>query len=401
MNVFFTLYCRAFQAVMRVAYPFLPYRDPKIFNDVSEIADELKRQGKRQALIVTGKTVNSLGKTEKLKESLAHNGIGYTVFDSTVANPTVENVNAAYSLYKSEGCDAIIGFGGGSPIDCAKAVGSIAARKNVPLQKMQGGLCVRRKTPYLIAVPTTSGTGSEVTPTSVISDSESDRKFTVNDFALIPSGALIDPGNTVSVPPRLSATTGMDALTHAVEAYIGWTRIKCADADAVRAVKLVFENLEAVYENGENREARKNMMLASYLAGKAFSRKYVGYVHAVAHSLGGRYNVAHGFANAVLLPHVLEEYGKSAYKKLSRLAIETGVADEGDRRDVAAKKFIDAIKEMNARMNIPTFFEEIKADDIREMARHASKEANPLYPVPRLMDASELEKIYYSVMQNA
>ena len=383
---------------MRGAYPFLPYRDPKIFNDVSDIADELKRQGKSCALIITGKTVHSLGKTEKLKMCLEKNGIAHTVFDSTVANPTLENVNAAYSLYKKDGCDAIIGFGGGSPIDCAKAVAALAARRNVPLQKMRGVLRVRRKTPYLVAVPTTSGTGSEVTPTSVISDSESGRKFTVNDFVLIPSGALIDPENTLTVPPRLSATTGMDALTHAVEAYIGWTSVKRADADALRAIKLIFENLEAVYENGENREARKNMMLASYLAGKAFSRKYVGYVHAVAHSLGGRYNVAHGFANAVLLPVVLEEYGESAHKKLSRLALETGVAEEGDRQDVAAKKFIDAIKGMNARMNIPTCFEEIKADDIKEMARHAAKEANPLYPVPRLMDASQLEKIYYRVM---
>ena len=401
MNAFYKLYCRAFQAVMRIAYPFLPYRDPKILNDVSEIADELKSHGKLKVLIVTGKTVHSLGKTDKLKACLAKNGIEYAVFDSTVANPTTETVRAAYALYKDEGCDALIGFGGGSPIDCAKAVGAMAARPGLPLAKMQGVLKIRRRIPYLVAAPTTSGTGSEVTPTSVISDSESDRKFTVNDFVLIPSAALIDPENTLTVPPHLSATTGMDALTHAIEAYIGWTRIKSADADAVRAVKLIFENLETVYKNGENREARKNMMLASYLAGKAFSRKYVGYVHAVAHSVGGRYNVPHGLANAVLLPYVLKSYGKSAHKKLSYLATEVGVAEKGDRRDVAAEKFIDAIKEMNSRMNIPTFFEEILAEDIKEMARHAAKEANPLYPVPRLMNASELEKIYYSVMQNA
>lgn len=383
---------------MRLAYPFLPYRDPKILNDVSELADDLKENGKRKALIVTGKTVHSLGKTDKLKACLTEKGIEYAVFDSTVANPTTETVRAAYALYEDEGCDALIGFGGGSPIDCAKAVGAMAARPDLPLPKMQGVLKIRRRIPYLVAVPTTSGTGSEVTPTSVISDSESDRKFTVNDFSLIPSAALIDPENTLSVPPYLTASTGMDALTHAVEAYIGNTSIKSADADAVLATRLIFENLEAAYRDGNDRDARKNMMLASYLAGKAFSRKYVGYVHSVAHSLGGRYNIAHGFANAVLLPCVLEEYGESAHKKLSCLARETGVAEEGDRHDVAAKKFIDAIKGMNARMNIPTCFEEIKADDIKEMARHAAKEANPLYPVPRLMDASQLEKIYYRVM---
>jgi len=212
---------------------------------------------------------------------------------------------------------------------------------------------------------------------------------------MIPRFAVLDPEVTVTLPPHLTATTGMDALTHAVEAYIGRSTSKETRALALEAVRLIFQNIEKAWENGEDREARKNMLLASYKAGIAFSKSYVGYIHAVAHSLGGQYNTPHGLANAVLMPIVLEEYGPAVYKKLHRLGMAAGVARAEDTAETGAKKFIAAIRSMNARMGIPETLSGIEKKDIPAMARHAAKEANPLYPVPVLMNAAALERFYH------
>lgn len=233
--------------------------------------------------------------------------------------------------------------------------------------------------------------------TAVITDSEKKHKYTMNDFTLIPSYAVLDPTVTYSLPPSLTATTGMDALTHAVEAYIGGSTTKETRRCALEATELIFKNIETAYSDGANHTARKNMLEAAYKAGIAFSKSYVGYVHAVAHSLGGQYNVPHGFANSVLMPIVLEEYGETAHKKLHQLAVAAGVAAERDSDAEGAKKFIAAIKELNSRMGIPETISGIKKEDIPLMASHADKEANPLYPVPKLMNAKELEKFYYAV----
>jgi len=288
----------------------------------------------------------------------------------------------------------LIAFGGGSSMDCAKAVGARIAYPNKTVNQMKGLLKVLKKIPTLIAVPTTAGTGSEVTITSVITNSEIKHKYTMNSFPLIPAYAVLDPEVTLTLPPSLTATTGMDALTHAVEAYIGGSTTKETRAYALEAVKLIFENLEIAYADGKNEVARRNMLRAAYIAGIAFSKSYVGYIHAVAHTLGGQYNIPHGLANAVLMPMVLDEYGETSYEKLHQLAVAAGVSKESDNIEKSAKKFIQEIRDMNARMNIPTGFTNIEAADIPMMAEHADAEANPLYPVPKLMNARELERIY-------
>ena len=282
-------------------------------------------------------------------------------------------------------------------MDCTKAVGARIAYPKKPLSKLKGVLRVLRRIPTLIAIPTTAGTGSEVTLASVITDSEKKHKYTMNDFTLIPRYAVLDPTVTFSLPPHLTATTGMDALTHAVEAYIGRSTSKETRRKALEATALIFANIEKAYSNGRDYEARANMLKAAYLAGVSFSKSYVGYVHAVAHSLGGQYNLPHGLANSVLMPIVLESYGKKAYNKLHKLGIVAGVASEQDTHEVGAKKFIEAIKALNKRMNIPENLTGIKKEDIAVMAKHADKEANPLYPVPKLMNAKELERFYYQV----
>ena len=282
-------------------------------------------------------------------------------------------------------------------MDCAKAVGALIAYPNKDLSKLKGLLKVLRKIPTLIAIPTTAGTGSEVTITAVITDSEKKHKYTMNDFTLIPRYAVLDPEVTYSLPPRFTSTTGMDALTHVVEAYIGGSTTKETRALSLEATKLIFNNVEKAYKNGNNHDARQNMLIAAYKAGIAFSKSYVGYIHAIAHSLGGQYNIPHGLANAVVMPIVLEEYGKSAYKKLHDLGMAAGVVRKGDSYEKGAKKFIKAIRELNKKMDIPETIQGIKAEDISLMAKHADKEANPLYPVPKLMNAKELEVIYYKV----
>lgn len=391
------LYCRTFQLVFKAAMPFLPYRKPEIIQSVAEIADVCREQGIDTVMIVTDQGIRSLGLTDFLEKSLTEQGISYCIYDRTVANPTIWNVEEARELYLEQGAQAIIAFGGGSSMDCAKAAGARIAKPNQSISQMKGLLKVHKKLPLLIAVPTTAGTGSETTLAAVITDSEKHHKYPINDFSLIPRYAVLDYHETVGLPKNITATTGMDALTHAVEAYIGGSTTKETREMAEQAVRLVYLHLKNAYDNGENKEARKGMLKAAYCAGVAFTKSYVGYVHAVAHSLGGQYGTPHGLANAVLLPVVLRMYGPACEKKLAKLARKTEVADAEMDDAAAAERFIDWIQEMNDYMQIPRTFPDIRDEDIPEMARHADKEGNPLYPVPKLMNRRELEQIYRNV----
>ena len=399
MNKLKKLYCRTFQTAFKIALPFLPYRKPKIVGSVKALPDFIKKKKYDHVLIITDAGIMKLGLTKRLENALSENDIAYTIYDKTVANPTTDNVAEALELYQTNGCNALIGFGGGSSMDCAKAVGARIAKPKQSLAKMKGILKVHKKLPLLIAIPTTAGTGSETTLAAVITDAETRHKYAINDFPLIPRYAVLDPKVTLSLPPFITATTGMDALTHAVEAYIGNSTTPGTRKDALLAVKLIFENIDIVYNDGKNVDARRNMLHASFYAGCAFTKSYVGYVHAVAHSLGGEYNVPHGLANAILLPFVLEAYGTSIHKKLYRLALEAGIVEEGTPYDEAAKAFIDAIKDMKKRFHIGDTVKEIQEEDIPKLAHYADKEANPLYPVPVLMNAEELEDFYYLLME--
>ena len=398
MNYFKKIYCRTFQTAFKLALAFLPYRTPKVVGSVKALPDVIRKQNCDNVLIITDGGITKLGLTARLEKALTMAGISYTIYDKTVANPTTANVSEALTLYYSNGCNAIIGFGGGSSMDCAKAVGARIANPKKSLSQMKGILKVRKKLPLLIAIPTTAGTGSETTLAAVITDAETRHKYAINDFPLIPRYAVLDPKFTVSLPPFITATTGMDALTHAVEAYIGNSTTYGTRKNALMAVQLIFDNLDMAYEDGSNLQARRNMLKASFYAGCAFTKSYVGYVHAVAHSLGGQYNVPHGLANAVLLPFVLEAYGPCIHKKLYHLAVAARVAEKDTPYDVAAENFIQAVKDMKTRFGIGDTIEEIWEDDISKLARYADQEANPLYPVPVLMNAKELEKFYYQLM---
>lgn len=396
MNVFKKIYCRSFQLALKTALPFLPYKNPEIIAKVEHIAVVIKKSGKTRPLIVTGKHLYAMGATEKLESSLAVAGLAYSIFNGAVANPTSQNVDEALKIYIADGCDCIIGFGGGSPMDCAKCVGALVARPKKTLWDMRGILKVKKKIPLFIAVPTTAGSGSEATLAAVIVDARTRRKYAINDFPLIPSYAVLDGEVLATLPRHIIAATGMDALTHAVEAYIGRGGNRATRKDALEAAKLIFDNLKSFY-NGDN-GAADNMLLAAHKAGRAFSKAYVGYVHAIAHALGGKYDIAHGLANAVILPVVLREYGKAVYKKLYKMAVYCGVADKNCKKKQGAEAFISRIEELNSEFDIGCGFSELRSDDIAEMAAFAEKEANPLYPVPVLWDREKIQKVYKKLL---
>ena len=400
MNKAKKLYCRTFQTGLKIALPFLPYRKPEVIGSVKTIPDILKKRKCSHALIITDSGIMGLGLTRRLERVLTQNQISYYIYDKTVANPTTVNVAEALNMYQTNDCSGIIGFGGGSSMDCAKAVGARIAKPKQSLAKMKGILKIHKKLPLLIAIPTTAGTGSETTLAAVITDAETRHKYAINDFPLIPRYAVLDPKVTLSLPPFITATTGMDALTHAVEAYIGKSTTYGTRKDALLAVKLIFENIDKAYTNGSDIDARRNMLHASFYAGCAFTKSYVGYIHAVAHSLGGEYNVPHGLANAILLPFVLEAYGPCIHKKLHHLAVAAGISAKDTPYDAAAGEFIEAIKAMKKRFDIGDTVKEIQEADIPKLSHYADKEANPLYPVPVLMDAEELEQFYVTLMDS-
>ena len=398
MNPIMKMYCRTFQTAFKAVIPVLPYRSPKILHSVGEIPGLLAEQNISHAMVVTDGFLHRSGKLESMKKALRDAGITVTVYDEVVPNPTIRNVEIARNRYIEKGCQALIGFGGGSAIDCAKAVGARIARPGLTVPRMKGILKIIHPIPYLIAVPTTAGTGSEVTLATVITDDSNSHKFPISDFPLIPKAAVLDPEMTRSLPAHLTATTGMDALTHAIEAYIGHSTTTESRADALTACKLIAENLEIAFENCNNMEARTNMLEASFFAGRAFSKSYVGYCHAVAHSLGGRYHIPHGLANAVLLPYVLSAYGHSIDREALEICQAMNIQATEDN---AATRLVARICRMNAHMGIPTKLDGIREEDIPHLARLAAREANPLYPVPRLMTTGELEQFYYDVMEES
>ncbi len=391
MNTFF---CRAFQCCFAVGARLLPWRRPRVYagpGSLLRAADILRENGLRRPFVVASRRQCADEHFRALQEALDEQDILLSVFSSVEPNPSVETVEKIAAQYKFDRCDCFLVIGGGSPMDAAKAAAARLARPERSLSRLAGLLKVRRRVPPLIAVPTTAGTGSETTIAAVITGSDH-HKYAVSDLCLIPRYAILDPTLSVGLPPHITAETGMDALTHAVEAYLsrfyntGMTR-----ALAESAVVTIFAHLERAYRDGASLEDRAAMLQASFDAGAAFTRASVGNVHAIAHTLGGLYGTPHGLANAVLLPLVLEDYGAAAYPRLARLAWLVGLP--GETKEARAKAFIAEIRAMNARMGIPGHFDTIREEDIPLMSKWASQEANPVYPVPVIYDEARFARV--------
>ena len=394
MNGLKLAYYRSYQKVMKVgANTFFPWKEPEIVSGagaVKDLAKLIKQKGFSKPLIVTDPGLMKLNLLAGLFESIEAEGYSYALYDEVVPNPTIENIEAAYKIYIDNGCDCVIAFGGGSSMDCAKIAAAKVAHPNKDIMKMRGILKVGKGLPPIFAVPTTAGTGSETTIAAVITGANH-TKLTIMDPAIRPPYAILDPELTVGLPPFITAPTGLDALTHAVEAYISKSNTKTTDARAREAVHLIYKYLPVVYEDGQNLEAREQMLKASYYAGVAFTQAYVGYVHAFAHAIGGMYGIAHGSACSTVLPEMLKYYGHTCFEQLADLADEAGI--EGKDNADKAKKFIKSIQEFNAKMGIPARFEKLEEKDFDELADRILAEANPLYPVPREMEREDVMRM--------
>ena len=389
------VWCRTFQAVMKVANYFMGYRMPEYIEGPGSIArlpEFMREKGAEKVLVVTDNNLMKLGLLDKMLQSLTDAGFDYRIFSDIAVNPTSSDVEAGFKVWRENACQCIVAFGGGAPMDCAKAIAAKAVHPNKTVAQLQGILKVHKKIPLFFAIPTTSGTGSETTVAAVITDSATHHKASINDPAILPKYAILDPELTMGLPPFVTATTGMDALCHAVEAYTNHTyNTPLEDKLAKDAVRLIHENLLTAYRDGGNLEARQNMQRAAFFAGRAFTRGCVGYVHATGHTLGGLYGVPHGLAMSIILPHVMRQFGAAVHAKLADLADVCGIggADNAEK----AENFIRWIEEMKTEMDIPVGADMIRDEDVEQIITWALAEANPLYPVPVVWGRDDFRRL--------
>ena len=391
---------RLYQKVLKLSSKFLYFREVRVIegkNALLEVPKHIKNH--QHVMVITDQVLYDLKLLQPLLEALEKETFHVTLFKDTKPNPTIKNVQQAYELYKASGSTAMIAFGGGSVIDCAKLVLAQAVNPHKPLRKMKGILKVRKKIPLMVAIPTTAGTGSEATVAAVVSDEDQKDKFAIMDPVLIPHIAVLDPLLTLSLPQTMTYQTGMDALTHAVEAYISQGATKKTNEHSLIAVKTIFENLEKVCLDPHDVTARLAMLKASYSAGYAFTRAYVGNVHAMAHALGGLYNLPHGYTNALILPYVLDYYGEKVSKKLAILSKHANLAQKSESNQKAAQLFIQKLRELNKKYGVKTYVEKLKEEDIEFLSQHAYREANPLYPVPVIFKQSDFRTLYYQILR--
>lgn len=384
---------------MKIANYFISYRTPECIEGVGSIRklpNIIKQNGINKVLLVTDEGLIKISLHKSLIEEMDKVGLKYEIFSNIQPNPTDENVEEGFHIYKEENCEAIIAFGGGSPMDCGKAIAAKNAHPNKSVKQLQGILKVHKKICPFYAVPTTAGTGSETTVAAVITEAKTHHKAPINDPAILPRLAVLDPELTKGLPPFITATTGVDALCHAVEAYTNSTyNTKEENERAKKAVKLIYENLYIAYTDPNNMIARGNMQLAAFNAGRAFTRGCVGYVHAIGHTLSGLYNIPHGEAMSIILPYVLRQYGEAVYDKLSDLADVCNI--DGKNKKEKANNFISWIEELNSKMSIKNKFDFIKQEDVDQIIKWADKEANPLYPVPVIWQYNDFKKLINNI----
>lgn len=353
--------------------------------------------GHRKVLIVTDPIVSGLGLLNRLTQALTEGGTAFVVFDEITQDAPIPLIEKGIAVFKTEGCDAILAFGGGSAMDAAKAIGLSAANHKSP-RSLAGYFRGLHAPVPIYAVPTTAGTGSEVTVAAVISDPENKKKLVIADTRIVPKMAALDPVLMTGLPRHVTAATGMDALTHAIEAFIGHWSTDDSDRMALAAVRLIYHNLRTVYKDGNNLEAREQMALAATYAGLAFTRANVGNVHAIAHQLGGKYHTPHGLANAIMLPHVLRFYGPAVNDRLAVLALHAEVGTQGEPEDVLAQKFLASVDALNHDLGIPRQLNALRKADIPALARAACREADTNYPVPRYMSVESCAALIRAVL---
>ena len=341
-----------------------------------EAGAQAKALGATKLLIVTDAGLSKMGVADKIKAQLVEAGLQAVIFDGAEPNPTDKNVHAGVKVYQDNKCDGIVSLGGGSSHDCAKGVGLVIANGG-NIRDFEGVNKSTKPMPPFLAINTTAGTASEMTRFCIITNTDTHVKMAIVDWRVTPNIAINDPVLMVGKPPALTAATGMDALTHAVEAYVSTIATPITDACAIKAIELIAEFLSPAVANGENLEARDRMAYAEYLAGMAFNNASLGYVHSMAHQLGGFYNLPHGVCNAILLPAVSEFNAIACPKRFADIAVAMGEDITGLAPLDAANKGIAAIRKLSKSIGIPSGLKElnVKEEDLKVMAENAKKDA--------------------------
>ena len=362
-----------------------------------DLVDVLKEKHLTHYMIVTTPGFIKRGTLQSFFEALTQNDIQYSIFHDVKPDPEISDVEKLKEMFIKDGCQALIAIGGGSAIDCSKAALACVPMKNLDVKTVLHTGRVSKQLPLLIAVPTTAGTGSEVTAGAVITDPIKKRKYALSHLFLIPKYAVLDASLLTSLPAKMTAYSGMDALTHAIEAYINCFNNRKTNEYALCAIKSIFQYLVPSFEDGLNMQYRLELLEASYNAGVAISNNYVGYVHAIAHGIGGMYHLQHGMINAIILPIVLEEYGGAVVGKLAKIADVVGITGATDQDK--SKQFIQKLKDLNQIFSIPTSIPEIQEEDIHYLATGAEKEGNPTYPTPVTWNVAQFEKVIRKIKQ--
>ena len=374
------------------------YMQPKMIKGehaLLDFVDVLKEKHLTHYMIVTTPGFIKRGTLQSFFDALNQNDIQYSIFHDLKPDPEIYDVEKLKEMFIKEGCQALIAIGGGSVIDCSKAALACIQMKNLDVKTVLHTGRVSKPLPLLIAVPTTAGTGSEVTAGAVITDPIKKRKYALSHLFLIPKYAVLDSSLLVSLPSNMTAYTGMDALTHAIEAYINCFNNRKTNEYALCAIKAIFQYLVPSFEDGLNKHYRLELLEASYNAGVAISNNYVGYVHAIAHGIGGMYHLQHGMINATILPIVLEEYGSAVVSKLAKIADVVGITGANDQDK--STQFIQKLKDLNQIFSIPTSIPEIQEEDIHYLAIGAEKEGNPSYPTPVTWNVEQFEKVIHKI----
>lgn len=356
----------------------------------------LRSKGIAKPLIVTDKGLVAIGLVDRLTSAMEESGIPYAVFDGVEPDPGVEVIEDGYSAYLKDGCDSVIGFGGGSSMDAAKVIAARVVRPRRHASRMGALLCVSlpfpKRLPRIITVPTTAGTGAEETYAAVISDHENNTKYLVKDPIIRPHIVVLDPELTVGLPPYLTAVTAIDALAHVVEAYLGDARCRRGDRYARKAIKAIFDYIDTAYRDGTDIHARAKLLEAANQAGRCLNLTFLTYVHPFAHKIGALYGLVHGAVLGAAMPLIFEFYRPEADARLAELAELVGIRSAGMSTSDKASAFIQAIIDLNERYEIPTTIPEIRDEDFREIADAVHYEAF-LYPVPKLMTDADIFEI--------
>jgi alcohol dehydrogenase len=395
---------RAYHLALKLASTLLPIPSPQVFlaHQIDEWVAAIKNdasQAEPSVLLITDKGIASLGLHQTLVAKLAGFGIKVSIFDEMPSDPDFAAIELATNAFKRANAEAIIALGGGSVIDGAKLVAVKLAKPNKSLGQLQGLFKVRKRLVPITAIPTTAGTGAETTLAAVVTDKIKQRKLAIVDLCMVPKYTLLLPELTCKLPHYLTHTTAMDALTHALEAYVSVNATAKTDALALVAAKSIMLNLEQVLADGNNVALREQLLIASHNAGKAFTRTSVGYVHAIAHQLGAKCHVPHGEANAVLLTKILAFYGDTINSRLANLQRYI-FAEEGAEHSETelAARFMENLTNLVKLGNLPSSYSVINEQKLAQIVRDALAEAHPDYPVPKFMNKDECEHIVRSLM---